>query len=125
MDGTPYFIDGSRTLKASSDYPTINQRRARSHIEQELGYRLEFVRHLRTNRKNRQMAARVCTAYMLAQMKLDAFTSQVPEDCFTVDVGDGMNSPAEEAAGRLNIAISMKLVGAYDWVVVYISKKTI
>jgi hypothetical protein len=125
MEGTPFFNDGERTLKESGMYPGINQKRGRAHIESELGFMLEYVRHLRTNKKTRREAARVCTAYLKEQTRLGAFNSDIPEEAFTVDVGDGINPPSEEEAKRLNINLSFIMAGGYEWVIVNISKKTL
>jgi hypothetical protein len=120
----PYYIDGNRVLSASSLYPSIGERRGRSHIELELNARLDFARHLPTNKTTRVEAARTAEKYLNDQMELGAFASDVPEEAYFVDAGDGLNPPSEQAARRLNIKCAFRLNGAYDWVVVTIVKKT-
>jgi hypothetical protein len=124
-EGTPYYCDGSRTLSAASQYPSIGQRRGRSHIELELGFQLNYLRHLRVNTQTRQEAARICLQYLNEQMGLGAFVSKVPALAYSVDVGDGINPPAEENAGRMHINLRMRLAGSYEWILVQITSQGI
>jgi len=114
-DNTPYYNDGSKTLK-NSTYPTIGERRGRSKIELDLVARFNSLRHLPATKETRKTLERVATTYLTDQMNDGAFTSKVPSEAFAIDAGDGINPPSEEEKGILNVDIDVRMAGSYQWV---------
>lgn len=124
IDGSPRFIDGTRTLKESSNFPTIAERRGVSHIEKTLKSGLLFVRHTNNTRALRRRVFNVSERYLAAQMRLGAFASTIAEQAFNVDVSDKLNPPSVVRAGQLIVQIGLATVKPTDFVLLYISQDT-
>lgn len=94
-------IDGARTLKADSNFPSVGERRGVSFIEFSLKNALEFVRHQNNTPELREEVERIVENFLLNQMRFGAFRSRNPSEAFFVDFGPGLNPDAVVFAGQL------------------------
>lgn len=123
-EGTPWFIDGSRGLSDSTktNYPAVSHRLGRAQIEYDLKKLLMFAKHMPATNATLQEMYRVSYEYMVTQMDLGAFVSNVAEEAFRIDVGSGINTPSELRAGRAHEEVAFRFPGVIDWIIVDITQ---
>jgi phage tail sheath protein FI len=122
--GLPRFIDGSRTLKSSGNFPYVAERRGVIFIEKSLKQGLQFARH-KTNTENlRAQVRRTITAFLLIQMNNGAFQSKVPAKAFFVDVSETLNTPSVIFAGKLIARIGLATNKPAEFIILSISQDT-
>jgi hypothetical protein len=117
LSGFARHIDGSRTLKETSPFPTIGERRGVIFIEKTLYLGLQFARHRNNTKKLRMRLKRTTVAFLLAQLRVGAFRTDVPRDAFSVDYGDSLNPPTEQFARRVNGRIALATAKPTEYVV--------
>ncbi|CAM4543168.1 tail protein [Myxococcus xanthus] len=122
--GLPRFIDGSRTLKASGNFPYVAERRGVSFIERSLKAGLQFARHRNNTEGLRAQVRRSIAAFLLAQMRNGAFRSQEPAKAFFVDVSDALNPPSVVFAGKLVARIGLATNKPAEFIVLRIAQDT-
>ncbi|MBU8900788.1 phage tail protein [Corallococcus sp. M34] len=122
--GLPRFIDGSRTLKASGNFPYVGERRGASFIEKSLKAGLEFARHRNNTEGLRAQVRRFITAFLLVQMRNGAFRSQEPSKAFFVDVSDALNPPSVVFAGQLVARVGLATNKPAEFIVLRIAQDT-
>ncbi|MFP2956541.1 phage tail sheath family protein [Myxococcus sp. 1LA] len=122
--GLPRFIDGSRTLKASGNFPYVAERRGVSFIERSLKSGLQFARHRNNTEGLRAQVRRSIAAFLLAQMKNGAFRSQELAKAFFVDVSDALNPPSVVFAGKLVARIGLATNKPAEFIVLRIAQDT-
>jgi len=116
-EGGQVFMDGHRNLKGDGNWTTIAQRRGTARMEKIIDAGLDVFRHERPSDRVRSDAHNAVDKYLLEQMKLGAFDSEVPEDAFYVDVGTALNTAAVKKAGKLLVRVGFNAASAIDWVV--------
>jgi phage tail sheath protein FI len=121
--GLPRFVDGSRTLKATGNFPYVSERRGVSFIERSLKTGLEFARHRNNNETLRSEVRRVCTAFLITQMNNGAFRTRDPATAFFVDA-ESLNTPTEVFAGRLHVRIGLATNKPAEFIVLRFSQDT-
>jgi hypothetical protein len=119
-----WFVDGARTCKGGGNFPTVAERRGVSHIEQTIKAGLQVYRHKNNNRKLRQAVKRTVDTYLLQQMRLGAFRSMKPVEAFWSDFGDGLNTAAQEWAGRLLGRVGLATNKPAEFIVLSFSQDT-
>lgn len=122
--GTARHIDGSRTLKSTSNFPFIGERRGVIFIEQSLKQGLLWVKHRPNNRTLRQRVRRTVVAFLTRQMNVGAFRSTIPSEAFRVDVSDALNPPAVEFAGELWIRVGLATNKPAEFIILLVSQDT-
>jgi phage tail sheath protein FI len=122
--GGPWFIDGSRTLKSSGNFPYIGERRGVIFIHKSVNESLEPFRHRNNTPALRQAANRMITQFLIRQMNLGAFRSTVPAEAFFVDTSDAINPTSEVFAGRMNIRIGLATNKPAEFIIVTITQDT-
>lgn len=122
--GLPRFIDGSRTLKASGNFPFVAERRGVIYIERSVRAGLQFARHSNNTESLRAAVRRAVVRFLLEQMNVGAFRSREPEKAFFVDVSDELNPPTEVFAGRLNLRIGLATNKPAEFVIIRVSQDT-
>lgn len=109
-EGTPYFVDGARTLKDSGNFPTIGERRGVIFVEQSLKQGLAPLRHRNINDRLAKEAFNTTKAFLLQQTRNEAFASKNPAEAFYIDWGKGLNPAsvkfARQVVGRIGLATS-------------------
>ena len=120
--GAPRFIDGHDTLKSSGNWPTIPERRGVIFIEQTTKRGMEVFRHGPNDDISRSAVSRTITAFLLTQLRLRAFRSLDPAKAFKVDVGEAINPPSDQLAGKLNAKISLATNRPIKWIVLTFSQ---
>ncbi len=103
--GMPRYIDGSRTLKGTGNFPYIAERRGVTFIERSLKDGLQFARHRNNTEALRAQVQRTITSFLMTQMNNGAFRSKEPEKAFFVDLSE--NGEDEILAGRLSVRVGL------------------
>ncbi len=111
-------IDGTRTLRADSNFPGFNERRTVIFIETQVRDIANLFRHQRNTSATRKTIERSIEAFLLAQMGLGAFRSDDPDEAFVVDVSDALNPASVQAANQANVAVHLATNKALDWIVI-------
>lgn len=125
--GQPRYIDGSRTLKGSGNFPSVSERRGVIFIQQSLKRGLQFARHRNNDETLRAECARTTENFLTVQMKHRAFRSQDPAKAFFVDFdvpGVNLNSPAVVFANKLVGRVGLATQKPADFVILSFSQDT-
>jgi hypothetical protein len=122
--GLPRFIDGSRTLKGSSNFPYVAERRGVIFIERSLKQGLQFARHKNNTEGLRAQVRRTITAFLITQMNNGAFRSREPAKAFFVDVSETLNTPTVVFAGKLIARVGLATNKPAEFIVLRISQDT-
>ena len=122
--GLPRFVDGSRTLKATGNFPYVAERRGVSFIARSLRQGLQFARHRNNTEALRAEVRRTVTAFLLQQMRDGAFRSTDPATAFFVDVSDALNPPSEVMAGRLHVRVGLATNKPAEFIILRIAADT-
>lgn len=107
LRGQPIAVNDVMTLKSGGSFPTIAERRGVSHIERAIKDGLQFARLRNHDEALRDEVERTLEAYLLGEMRSGAFRSKDPSKAFFVDVGEALNPPSEQFAGRLNVRVGL------------------
>lgn len=109
-NGTPIFVDGARTLKPSSAWPSVGQRRGVILVEKKLIPGLAFMRHRNIRPRLYAEGERSVTVFMLELVRNECLKSNVPDDAFYIDFGAALNPASvqfqHEVFARLGLATS-------------------
>lgn len=124
MRGSGYFIDGSRTLLGTGNFPSIGERRGVSHIEKLLERGLQWVRHRNHTPRLRREVYKAVYAELYDWMKAGAFASGTPATAFFVDVGTGLNTASVIRAGKLIIRVGLATNTPAEFVIIKVTKDT-
>lgn len=119
-----YYIDGHWTLKDSGNWPDINEVRGKIHIAESVSESLEWVKHRRNTKALRKRVFRSVTSFLMTQLALGAFASDVPSEAFFLQCDDKLNPPAVVASGKLKIKIGLNFGKAIGVVEQIITKDT-
>ncbi len=122
--GMPRFIDGSRTLKSTSNFPYVAERRGVIFIERSLKQGLQFARHKNNTEALRAQVRRTVTAFLNTQMNNSAFRSRVPAKAYFVDVSEALNTPDVIFAGKLIIRVGLATNKPAEFILLLISQDT-
>jgi len=122
--GLPRYIDGSRTLKGSSNFPYVAERRGVIFIKRSLKQGLQFARHKNNTEGLRAQVRRTITAFLLTQMNNGAFRSREPFKAFFVDVSETLNTPSVIFAGKLIARVGLATNKPAEFIVLRISQDT-
>jgi hypothetical protein len=122
--GLPRYIDGSRTLKSSGNFPYVSERRGVIFIERSLKLGLQFARHKNNTEGLRATVRRTITSFLLTQMNNGAFRSREPAKAFFVDVSDALNTAAVIFAGKLLARVGLATNKPAEFVILRISQDT-
>ena len=124
LPGTPWHIDGGRTLKSTSNFPNVGERRGVIFIEQTLAAGLVQFKHRFNNRTTRRQVKRVVTAFLTQEMNKGAFRSTNADEAFFVDVSDQLNPTVNEFAGILTVRIGLATNKPAEYIVVLVTQDT-
>jgi hypothetical protein len=122
--GLPRYIDGSRTLKGSGNFPYVAERRGVSFIERSLEQGLQFARHKNNTEGLRAQVRRTITSFLLTQMNNGAFRSREPAKAFFVDVSDQLNTPTVIFSGKLIARVGLATNKPAEFIVLRLSADT-
>lgn len=124
LEGTPWHVDGSRTLKSTGNFPSIGERRGVIYIAETVKAGLVVLKHRFNNRDNRDLANRIITVFLIQEMRKGAFRTTNPATAFFVDTSDQLNPTSEVFAGRMNIRIGLATNKPAEFIVVSITQDT-
>jgi len=122
--GGLWYIDGSRTLKSTGNFPSIGERRGVIFIAESIKNGLQIFRHRFNNRTNRMRAERASRVFLEAEMNKGAFRSTDPARAFFVDFSDALNPVANEFAGIMTGRIGLATNKPTDWIILLITQDT-
>jgi hypothetical protein len=108
--GAGYYADGGRCAKTSGNFGTIGQRRGASFIEQTLKAGMLFAKHRNNNPRLRAECDRTTRAFLLQQMRREAFASMDPDTAFVIDwdvPGLGLNNASVQHQRLLKARIGL------------------
>lgn len=114
--GYPRYVDGGRTLKSTGNWPHIGQRLGVNFIEGSIYNFLQIYRHKTNNERTRASVFRGLKAFLITQMRNEAFDSMDPDTAFAIDVGTGLNTAAIRRAGQLLVRISLAMGYPIEWI---------
>lgn len=117
-EGGVWNMDGVRTLKGDGNFPSIGESRTAIFISKQIKAGLQFARQRNNTPELRAEASRFAEAFLLAQMKLGAFRSKIPEQAFQVDFGRGINTDDVIFSGLMKgrIGLATNKPAEYIWV---------
>lgn len=118
--GAPRHIDGSRTLKSSGNFPFVSQRRGAIFIEQSIKNGIEFARNKLNTAKLRRTIERTIRAFLIVQMKNEAFATKDPDTAFFVDFSEKLQDETNKIKGRVGLAFN----DPAEFIIVRFSKDT-
>jgi phage tail sheath protein FI len=122
--GLPLYIDGSRCLNPSGNFPHVAERRGVIYIEQSIKRGLHFARHDDNTPTLRRQVDRTINAFLLLQYNQEAFRGTSPATSFFVDVGDALNPPSEQFAKKLNARVGLATKKPAEFIVLRFSQDT-
>jgi hypothetical protein len=124
LPGTPWHIDGGRTLKSTGNFPNVGERRGVIFIEQTIADSLIIFKHRHNNKETRRQVKRVVTVFLVQEMNKGAFRSTNADEAFFVDVSDQLNPTANEFAGILTLRIGLATNKPAEYIVVLVTQDT-
>lgn len=124
MPGTPWHIDGGRTLKSTGPFPNVGERRGVIFIEQSIKEGVIVFKHRFNNKETRRQAKRVVTNFLTQEMNKGAFRSTNADEAFFVDVSDQLNPTANEFAGIMTMRVGLATNKPAEYIVVLVTQDT-
>lgn len=124
MPGTPWHIDGGRTLKSGGNFPNVGERRGVIFIERSIAEGMILYKHRFNNKTTRASVKRTITAFLTREMNKGAFRSTNTDEAFFVDVSDQLNPVANEFAGILTVRIGLATNKPAEYIVVLVTQDT-
>ncbi len=116
IPGVPIHIDGTRTLKETSPFPSIGERRGVLFIESTVYGLCQDIRHKNNTPDLREELERTIISFLISQMDLKAFRSRDPQQAFNVDFGDGLNSVAIQRQKKLRGRVGLATTSPVDFI---------
>jgi len=106
ITGSPYYVDGARTLKGDGNWPSVAQRRGVSHIEQSVKRSMQVFRHKRRDEDLLAQEKRTVDQFLVTQCGLRAFVTTNPKLAFWTDFGAALNPSSKPniTTGRIGLA---------------------
>ena len=123
-DGSPRFIDGTKTLKENGAFPSVAERRGVIYIETRVQSGTLFARHSNTDTKLRARMFRTVFQFLKTQMNLEAFRTKDTNTAFFVDLSDALNPPSVQFQKKVIGRIGLATQKPADFVIFYFSQDT-
>jgi hypothetical protein len=91
----PYYVDGELTFKTGSgqDFPTVGEQLGAQYVAKEIDAALDVVRHMDNDEVTREQCRAVADLFLRDLTANGCFKSKDPTLAYTVDFGDGLNTP--------------------------------
>lgn len=124
MKSKGIFVDGTRTLKSTGNFPSVGERRGVGAIIKDVEEGLQWVRHRTNTQLLRDTVENQLYDYLRKWTQKNVFASTDPATAFYIDVSNALNPPSLQKAGKLKIRIGLNTAGAIDWPWVEITKDT-
>jgi phage tail sheath protein FI len=124
LSGTPWHIDGGRTLRSTGNFPNVGERRGVIFIEQTIAQGMIQFKHRFNNRTTRNQVRRVITVFLTQEMNKGAFRSTNAAEAFFVDASDQLNPVANEFAGILTVRVGLATNKPAEYIVVLVTQDT-
>lgn len=124
LRGSPIAVDDVMTLRSNGAFPTIAERRGVTFIERSVKDGLQWARLENNDETLRCAVERTIRLFLLQQMRYGAFRSQNPDTAFYIDVGEALNPPSEQFAGKLNVRIGLATQKPARWIIITVAQDT-
>ena len=121
--GQPY-IDGSKCLKGTGNFPWVSQRRGAIYIEQSIKDGLEFARHQNNTEGLRATCKRTVNGFLNTQMGYGAFITNDPATAYFVDFGDALNPVTVQVQGQLIGRVGLAFNDPAEFIILRFSADT-
>ena len=109
-------IDGTKTTSAIGQFPTVPERRTAIFIERSIRNASHQFRHRNNNRTTRMSMERTFEQFLINQMKLGAFASEVPAEAFQIDVSEARNDLGAVLSGLARVSIGIATNKPLDFI---------
>lgn len=120
--GAPIYIDGTRTLLITSQFPTIAQRRGASFIGRTIKQGVNFARHANITDDLLRRVSRVIDIFLLGETRKGAFVTRDPVLAFFVDFSNALNPASSRAARTINGRVGLAFAEPADFIVIIVGK---
>lgn len=106
--GSPMYVDGARTLKATGPFPTVGESRGVVFVSKQFEVGLDIFRNANIRPALLNSIRTDIDEFLRLLTDAKCFASEAYDEAFYVDVGKGLNTPAIAEArrvrGRIGIA---------------------
>ena len=123
-NGTPIFVDGSRTLKSTSAWPSIGQRRGVIEVERRLIPGLAFMRHRNIKERLYNEGKKTVLLFLGELTRNDALKYTDPRKAFSVDFGKGLNPASVQAQQQVRARIGLATSESAEQVILLVGPDT-
>lgn len=124
INGSVIHLDGHDTLKSTSPFPSIPERRGASFIEASCVNGTTFVKHRKNTRDLRMTVKRTIDSFLLTQYAVGAFRGDTPAESFKTDVSDQLNPEELQFAGQMRVNIGLATAKPIKWLILDFSQDT-
>ena len=120
LPGRGVFIDGARTLRGDSNFPSVGERRGVSDVETVIRAGVLFAKNQNNTPELRATVERTIRVYLIGKMRDGCFASTDPATAFYVDVSEALNPPSTRAQGilRVRIGLATNRPAEFIWILV-------
>ena len=115
-EDSPYYLDGTKTLKADGNWPTVGECRGMIMLEKSCKAGAQRFRHSDNTDTDRENLRKAVDALLRTQMKLGCFASDVPAEAYYVDVGPGQNTAVTKKARTMRCKVGVATNTPNDYV---------
>jgi len=122
--GLPIHVDGSRTLKALGNFPSVAERRGVIYISESVRTGIVFAKHRNNDDRLRAEVEAAIKLFLLLQYRAGAFRGSTPDKSFFVDVSKDLNTPAVVFSRRLLVNIGLATQKPAEFIIITISQDT-
>lgn len=110
------YVDGAKTLNEAGAFPWVGQSRGIAFLEKQIHVALDAVRHENNTEALRSAVKAQIEDYLRGLLRNDFFASRTEALAFAVDVSNGLNPLAEQAAGRLNVKVDAAMAAPGEFI---------
>lgn len=107
--GQPIYIDGARTLKATGSFPSVGESRGTLFLQQTIAEAIDPKRNQNNRPRLRNEIRMLVEGFLTRLTSKECFASRLDSEAWFFDIGDALNSPAEQAAGNVNARLGVAL----------------
>jgi hypothetical protein len=123
-EGTPRFIDGTKVLDVTGNFPSVAERRGVIYIETQVKSGTIFARHSNNDESLRARVFRTVFQFLKTQMNLGAFRTKDTETAFFLDVSEALNPASVQFQNKLYGRVGLATQKPINWVVFRFSQDT-
>lgn len=119
--GRPIHVDGARTLKSTGSFPSVGESRGVMSVAVALSAAVDPKRNQNNRPKLRNEILMDAGNYLSRLTAKGCFASNVDAEAWYFDIGDALNSAAEQAAGNVNARLGLALAKPGEFINIVIA----